>query len=222
MQPQDTVSIIDNRWVSVRQVARPEDVPESAEVTGLRKQAEREAGLLRNTIQAAQTPGDRHHLCGASPGHGGSGAARTAAAGLVQQRREEARDVRVCRGKLPWRAARTGGSCCAASRLRQEVDDTQVEESSIRPFPPLKGRPAEGLILSRRARRSHDGPVAAFAQPRAAALLRFAAAAHRKLYRGWRVPVDHRSVAGVRRVPGGPRTRTAWVGTAGAGTWCAT
>jgi hypothetical protein len=57
MQPHDTVSIIDNRWVSVRQVARPEDVPESAEVTGLRKQAEREAGLLRTTIQAAQTQG---------------------------------------------------------------------------------------------------------------------------------------------------------------------
>src|SRR6185295_6408599 len=57
MAPQDTVSLIDNRWVSVRQVARPEDVPESAEVTGLRKQAEHEEGLLRTTIQAAQTQG---------------------------------------------------------------------------------------------------------------------------------------------------------------------
>ncbi len=55
--PQDTVSVIDNRWVSVRQVALSEDVPEASDVTRLRAEADRESELLKNTIQAAQTQG---------------------------------------------------------------------------------------------------------------------------------------------------------------------
>jgi len=54
LQPQDAVSTIDNRWVTVRQVARPEDVPEAPEVTKLRREAERESELLRAGRPAGQ------------------------------------------------------------------------------------------------------------------------------------------------------------------------
>ncbi|MEK7406117.1 MAG: hypothetical protein AAB225_13500 [Acidobacteriota bacterium] len=57
MEPQDTVSLIDNRWVTVRQVARPEDVPEAPAVTALRTEAQREADLLDKVIRAARTQG---------------------------------------------------------------------------------------------------------------------------------------------------------------------
>jgi len=57
VQPQDTVTVIDDRFFVVRQVAHPEDVPEAADVTALRRDAENEAELLAKTIQAAQTQG---------------------------------------------------------------------------------------------------------------------------------------------------------------------
>jgi hypothetical protein len=37
VRPQDTVTVVDGRFFTVRQVARPEDVPEAAEVTALRR-----------------------------------------------------------------------------------------------------------------------------------------------------------------------------------------
>lgn len=146
MQPQDTVSIIDNRWVSVRQVARPEDVPESAEVTGLRKQAEREAALLRTTIQAAQTQGidtiyAERHLVTADLGLG----VRPLLAWYNNDAKKRpmfqyvAQSCRDGRHELE--------DLLRGLSLRQEVDDTQVPESAIRPFPPLKGRPSKGWFF---------------------------------------------------------------------------
>ena len=56
-QPQDAVSIVDNRWITERQVVRPDLVPESNDVVSLRKEAERETDLLRKAIDAARMQG---------------------------------------------------------------------------------------------------------------------------------------------------------------------
>jgi len=55
--PGDLLTIIDNRWFVTRQVARPEDVPESREVAALRQKAEHESAGLREAIRAAQMQG---------------------------------------------------------------------------------------------------------------------------------------------------------------------
>ena len=128
-QPQDTVSIIDNRWVSVRQVARAGRCTRIGRGDrGLRKQAERESELLQNTIQAAQTQGidtiyAERHLVTAD-----LGLRRAAAARLVQQRREEARDVPLRSRDVPGRAARIGGY------------------TARRQLPPRSGRHASGRL----------------------------------------------------------------------------
>lgn len=55
--PTDALTTIDDRWFSVRQIADPEDVPESSTVRELRSAAERESESLRSTIRAAQMQG---------------------------------------------------------------------------------------------------------------------------------------------------------------------
>jgi hypothetical protein len=52
--PADAVTTLDDRWFSVRQVADPENVPESNEVRELRRVAERESEGLRSAIRAQE------------------------------------------------------------------------------------------------------------------------------------------------------------------------
>ena len=58
--PQDTLSIIRNRFFEFRQVARQEDVPESAAVRQLRAKAVRELERFRDAVQAARQIGRAH------------------------------------------------------------------------------------------------------------------------------------------------------------------
>ena len=55
--PSDAVITVNNRWFNIRQVADPEDVPESSHVAELRRVAERESQKLRDAIRAAQMQG---------------------------------------------------------------------------------------------------------------------------------------------------------------------
>lgn len=55
--PQDIVTILEGRFFTIRQVARPEEVPTSAAVIELRRQAERERELLEQTIRGARMQG---------------------------------------------------------------------------------------------------------------------------------------------------------------------
>ena len=149
-EPQETVCVIDNRWVTVRQVARPEDVPESAAVTRLRRDAEREAELLAKTIQAAQTQGVET---------------------IYAERRLVTADLGLrVRPLLAWynNDAKKAGmfeyvaAGCRSERhaledlLRgvarlPETDDTQFDGPSIRPLPPLRGRPVKnGFFVDER------------------------------------------------------------------------
>jgi beta-galactosidase GanA len=140
VQPQDILCQLDNRWVTVRQIARPEDVPEAPAVTRLRKQAETEADLLRHAIEAAQVQG-------------------------IEVRYSERRLIIAVlalriRPLLAWfnndekktEMFQYVADTCRAERravedsirsttLREEVDDTLAADSIFRPFPPLKGRP---------------------------------------------------------------------------------
>ena len=145
-QPQDTVSIIDNRWVTARQVARPEDVPEAPEVTRLRKEAERETEDLKHVIEAAHTQGietiyQERHLVTADLGlH-----VRPLLAWYNNDERKRemfsyvAESCRTARRELEDQLRGTAP--------RKETDDTQVDEALIPPFPPLKGRPAKGRFF---------------------------------------------------------------------------
>ncbi len=145
-EPQDAVSTIDNRWVAARQVARPEDVPESAEVKSLRAEAARETELLRKIIQAARVQGidtiyAERHLVTAEiglavrpllPWFNNDEKKREMFAFVARSCREGRHEIEdLLRGTTP----------------RAEVDDTQMEDASIRPFPHLKGRPAQGSFF---------------------------------------------------------------------------
>ena len=150
VQPQDTVSIIENRWVTVRQVARPEDVPESAAVTRLRTDAEREFELLQKTIQAAQTQGVET---------------------IYAERRLVTADLGLrVRPLLAWynnNEKKTqmfeyvAGACRSERHALEDIlrgvtalpetDDTQFNGPSIRPFPALRGRPVKnGFFVDER------------------------------------------------------------------------
>lgn len=146
LAPQDTVSIISDRWVSVRQVARPQDVPEAPEVKRLRAEAVQESELLKDTIEIAQAQGidtlyAERHLITAGLGLG----VRPLLAWYNND------------GKKRDMFSYVAGTCRAArheledklrgTSLRKEVDDTQVEGSAFPPIPPLKGRPANGWFF---------------------------------------------------------------------------
>ena len=51
-QAQDPVTVIENGRFTMRQGVRAEDVPESAAVNALRKEAQKQSDLLRETIRA--------------------------------------------------------------------------------------------------------------------------------------------------------------------------
>ena len=145
-EPQDTVSGIENRWITARQVARAEDVPESAEVKALRAEAVRETDLLQETIRAARSQGvetiyAERHLVTADlglrvrpllPWFNNDGKKREMFAFVARSCRAGRQELEdMLRGTTP----------------RAEVDDTQVEESPFRPFPPLRGRPIDGSFF---------------------------------------------------------------------------
>jgi beta-galactosidase GanA len=139
-QPQDIVTVVDSGRFTVRQVARREEVPESPAVSALRKEAQKEFDLLTKTVRAAQLQGletvyQERHLV-------------TAELGLQirphlawfnnddKKREMFSYIVESCRrGRLELEDKIEG-----VDRL-PEADDTQVSDSLIRPFPPLKGRP---------------------------------------------------------------------------------
>ena len=142
LEPADGVCLIDNRWVIVRQVARPGDVPEPDEIKRLRREAETESDLLAKTIHAAQTQGIET---------------------IYAERRLVTADLGLrIRPLLAWfnndRKKREMFSYVAAScrssreeledllrgtAVRGEADDTRVDESPFRPFPALKRRPIQ-------------------------------------------------------------------------------
>ena len=146
MEPADLVSLIDNRWVTARQVARPEDIPESLEVKDLRRVAEREVGYLRIAIEAAQMQGLET---------------------LYQERSLVVADAGLgVRPLLPWfnrddrkrEMFQYVAESCRQSRReledrlrgatpREEVDDTQFDGPAIPPLPHLKGLKAEGWFF---------------------------------------------------------------------------
>ena len=144
--PQDAVNIVDNRWVTVRQVARPEDVPEAPDVAKLRAEARRETEALRGAIRGAAVQGIEtiyfeRHLVTAELGLEvrpllawfNNDAKKREMFGYVaescRRARHEIEDL--LRGTAP----------------RGEVDDTQVGEPLVRPLPPLKGRPVGGRFF---------------------------------------------------------------------------
>lgn len=145
-RPEETVSRIDNRWISVRQVARPEDVPESAEVAQLRTEAERETDRLQKAIHGARTQGidttyAERRLVVADLGL----RIRPMLAWFnndVTKREIFAYVAQSCRLSRQELEDMQQGST-----LRREVDDTQVAEPLIPPFPRLKGRPAVGSFF---------------------------------------------------------------------------
>lgn len=145
-EPQDAVSTIDNRWVASRQVARPEDVPESAEVKSLRAEAERETELLRKTIQAAQLQGidtiyAERHLATAEIGL----AVRPLLSWFNNNEKKREMFTFVARSCRDGRHEIE--DLLRGTTPRAEVDDTQMEDASIRPYPHLKGRPVQGSFF---------------------------------------------------------------------------
>ncbi|MGH9338894.1 MAG: beta-galactosidase [Acidobacteriota bacterium] len=148
--PQDVVTILEGRFFTIRQVARPEDVPESPAVTALRMRADQERELLASAIQAAQLQGietiyAERHLVTADLGlrvrpnlawYNNDNSKRemfTYVAESCRRARHELQDI-----------------ISGASRLPAD-DDTGVSEALIRPLPPLKGRPMkDGFFLDER------------------------------------------------------------------------
>lgn len=146
MEAADLVSVIDNRWVTARQVARPEDVPEAGDVAELRRAAEHEVAELRIAIEAALTQGLDT---------------------VYQERSLVVADIGLgVRPLLPWfnrddrkrEMFRTVAASCRRSRHeledllrgatpREEVDDTQIDRPKVPPLPHLKGSQAEGWFF---------------------------------------------------------------------------
>lgn len=142
-QPRDVVNVIDNRWVTVRQVTSPEDVPESPRITALRQNAQQEFDLLAKTIQAAKLQGLEtiYEERSLTVGELGLRVRPLLAWYNNDQKKKEmfayvSQSCRRSRLKLEDELA-------GVSRV-SEGDDTQITEPLIRPVPPLKGRPIEG------------------------------------------------------------------------------
>jgi len=139
-EAQDPVTVIDQGRFTLRQGVRAEDVPQSAAVAALRKEAQKQSDLLRETIRAAQLQGletiyQERHLVTADLGL--QIRPRLAWYNNDEKKREMfAYVVQSCRrGRVELEDTMQAGL-----RL-QEADDTQVGEPLIRPLPRLKGRP---------------------------------------------------------------------------------
>lgn len=154
-EPNDGVCLIDNRWFTSRQVARPEDVPESRQVKELRGEAGQELERLRETIRTAQLQGIDT---------------------IYAERFLVTADLGLhVRPRLPWfntDAKKTGlfryviESCRLARRELEDLldgafrlphtDDTQVGESLVPAYPPtLRGSPRKGWFFLDR----HGNPM---------------------------------------------------------------
>ena len=153
-EPEDAVSIVDNRWITARQTVRPDLVPESSDVIRLRKDAEREADLLQKTVDAAHTQGietiyAERRLVTADLGlrvrpllawFNNDDRKREMFSWVAQSCQESRRELEdLLRG----------------STLRAEVDDTQAGESAVRPYPGLKGLRSDGWFF----RDEHGEPL---------------------------------------------------------------
>ncbi|MGE5646538.1 MAG: beta-galactosidase [Acidobacteriota bacterium] len=145
-EPQDAVVSIDNRWVTVRQVARPGDVPESPAVARLRETAREEVKRLESTIAGARMQGIET---------------------IYAERSLVVADLGLnVRPLLAWfnndadkqsMFAYVAASCRRARQEledslmgtgpRRELDDTQVPEPLVPPLPALKGRPVKGSFF---------------------------------------------------------------------------
>ncbi|PYT21495.1 MAG: hypothetical protein DMG57_38450 [Acidobacteria bacterium] len=139
-EPQDPVTAIDQGRFTLRQGVRAEDVPESAAVAALRKEAQKQSDLLREAIRAAQLQGletiyQERHLVTADLGL--QIRPRLAWYNNDDKKREMfSYVVESCRrGRMELEDTLQG-----IVRL-PEADDTQVSEPLIRPLPRLKGRP---------------------------------------------------------------------------------
>ena len=146
-QPGEVVNVIDNRWVTVRQVTRPEDVPESPQVTALRQNAQQEFGLLEKTIQAAKLQGIETIYEERSLVVGQLGLRiRPLLAWYNNDRKKKEMFAYVSqscrRSRLKLEDELTGGVRVG------DGDDTQVIGPLIRSLPPLKGRPIEGQFFT--------------------------------------------------------------------------
>jgi beta-galactosidase GanA len=142
----DALTTIDDRWFSVRQVADPEDVPESSVVRELRRVAERESDSLRSAIRAAQMQGletiySERRLVVADLG--------LHVRPLLAWFNTDAQKARMfqyvamsCREERKALERQLN----AATRL-DEVDDTQGGEPPIPPIPVLRGAPAAGWFF---------------------------------------------------------------------------
>lgn len=146
-RPEDTVTSIDGRFFSVRQVARPGDVPEAADVTALEKEAEREEDLLRKTIEAAHVQGietiyQERHLVTAELGL--RVRPRLAWFNNDESKREMYGYVaRSCReGRLELEDLISG------MRRLPDVDDTQIARPLVPPLPALKGSPIRNWFFT--------------------------------------------------------------------------
>ena len=146
MAPADAVSLIDNRWITARQVARADEVPEAPAVTALRRQAEHEADLLEKTFRTARTQGietiyEERHLITADLGL----RLRPLLSWFNNDRdkstlfRYVAESCRAGRRALEDRMQ--------GSTLRAEVDDTQMPEPLIPALPPAEGPPRRRAFL---------------------------------------------------------------------------
>jgi len=139
-RPEEAVTLLHDRYFQVRQVAPPEEVPESAEIARLREQARREFELLNDAIRTAQLQGietiyAERHLVTADLGL--HVRPRLAWFNNDEAKREMFEYVgRSCRQARVELQRKLEGS----DRL-PGIDDTQAGGPLIRPFPPLKGRP---------------------------------------------------------------------------------
>ena len=138
--PQDTVTILEDRFFTVRQVARPEDVPEAPSIARLRALAERERELLEKTIQAVQAQGietiyAERHLVTADLG------LRIRPTLAWFNNDASKRDMFTYVARSCRRARHELEDVVAGVTRLPATDDTQAPEPLIRPLPPLKGRP---------------------------------------------------------------------------------
>src|SRR6185436_19485849 len=141
-EAQEPVTVIDKGRFTLRQGVRAEDVPESAAVQALRKEAQKQFDLLSRTIRAAQLQGletiyQERHLA-------------TAELGLEVRPRlawynndEKKREMFSYVAESCRRARYELEDKIQGNDPLPEADDTQVSDPLIRPFPRLKGRPAK-------------------------------------------------------------------------------
>jgi beta-galactosidase GanA len=152
--PGDLLTIIDNRWFVTRQVARPEDVPESPQIANLRVMAERESAELRDTIRVAQMQGIDTIYAERRLVVSDLGLKVRPLLAWFNNDREKEKMFRyvadACRDERYELEERMNG----VHRL-PETDDTQLPQPLIPPLPTLRNRPISGWFF----RDEHNEPL---------------------------------------------------------------